>query len=34
MGAIAYSEEHPLHLIHKGILAASPDAGARATGLS
>jgi alkylation response protein AidB-like acyl-CoA dehydrogenase len=43
MGAIGYSEEHPLHLFHKRILAASLDAGdaalhletvARAIGLS
>jgi alkylation response protein AidB-like acyl-CoA dehydrogenase len=43
MGAIGYSEEHPLHLFHKRILAASLDAGdatlhletvARATGLA
>jgi alkylation response protein AidB-like acyl-CoA dehydrogenase len=27
MGAIGYSEEHPLHLFHKRILAASLDAG-------
>jgi alkylation response protein AidB-like acyl-CoA dehydrogenase len=27
MGAIGYSEEHPLHLLHKRILAASLDAG-------
>jgi len=27
MGAIGYSEEHPLHLFHKRILAASQDAG-------
>ena len=27
MGAIGYSEEHPLHLLHKRILAASQDAG-------
>jgi len=43
MGAIGYSEEHPLHLFHKRILAASLDMGdatlhletvARAIGLS
>jgi alkylation response protein AidB-like acyl-CoA dehydrogenase len=43
MGAIGYCEEHPLHLLHKRILAASLDAGdtalhlelvARAIGLS
>jgi alkylation response protein AidB-like acyl-CoA dehydrogenase len=43
MGAIGYSEEHPLHLFHKRILAAGLDAGdaglhletiARAIGLS
>jgi alkylation response protein AidB-like acyl-CoA dehydrogenase len=27
MGAIGYSEEHPLHLLHKRILAASQDMG-------
>jgi acyl-CoA dehydrogenase len=27
MGAIGYCEEHPLHLLHKRILAASLDAG-------
>jgi len=27
MGAIGYSEEHPLHLFHKRILAASLDMG-------
>ena len=27
MGAIGYSEEHPLHLFHKRILAAGVDAG-------
>jgi hypothetical protein len=27
MGAIGYSEEHPLHLFHKRILAAGLDAG-------
>ena len=27
MGAIGYSEEHPLHLFHKRILAAGQDAG-------
>jgi alkylation response protein AidB-like acyl-CoA dehydrogenase len=27
MGAIGYSEEHPLHLFHKRILAASQDMG-------
>ncbi|MGH7400270.1 MAG: acyl-CoA dehydrogenase family protein, partial [Candidatus Rokuibacteriota bacterium] len=27
MGAIGYSEEHPLHLLHKRILAAGLDAG-------
>jgi alkylation response protein AidB-like acyl-CoA dehydrogenase len=27
MGAIGYCEEHPLHLFHKRILAASQDAG-------
>jgi len=27
MGAIGYSEEHPLHLFHKRILAASLHAG-------
>jgi hypothetical protein len=43
MGAIGYCEEHPLHLLHKRILAASLDFGdstshldavARAIGLS
>jgi hypothetical protein len=27
MGAIGYSEEHPLHLFHKRILGASLDMG-------
>ena len=27
MGAIGYCEEHPLHLLHKRILAGSLDAG-------
>ena len=27
MGAIGYSEEHPLHLFHKRILAAGLDMG-------
>ena len=29
MGAIGYSEEHPLHLFHKRILAAAPGRGRR-----
>jgi alkylation response protein AidB-like acyl-CoA dehydrogenase len=27
MGAVGYSEEHPLHLLHKRILAAGLDMG-------
>jgi alkylation response protein AidB-like acyl-CoA dehydrogenase len=32
-GAIAYSREHPLHLLHKRIHAASVDCGDRAAHL-